>query len=127
MIRPRSGDFIYSQDEVSVIAGALDEAVCKRLLQAARPAPCTLHRAFDLAKDWRSALDQAITLGFKVVLTSGQAATAVAGRDKLKKMKKEAGDQIQIMAGSGVNSKTLPSLLSISFSPIKSLHPLSES
>ncbi|KAK6019904.1 copper homeostasis protein CutC domain protein [Ostertagia ostertagi] len=128
------GDFVYTQDEVSVMledlramklvgvtgfvfgaldsTGALDEVVCKRLLQAARPAPCTLHRAFDLAKDWRSTLDQAITLGFKTVLTSGQAATAIAGRDRLKKIKKEAADQIRIMAGSGVNSKTLPTLLS---------------
>ncbi|PIO75391.1 copper homeostasis protein CutC family protein [Teladorsagia circumcincta] len=134
MLRPRGGDFVYTQDEVSVMledmramkligvtgfvfgaldsTGALDEVVCKRLLQAARPALCTLHRAFDLAKDWRSALDQAITLGFKAVLTSGQAPTAIAGRDRLKKIKKEAGDQIHIMAGSGVNSNTLPTLLS---------------
>ncbi|VDO62732.1 unnamed protein product [Haemonchus placei] len=134
MIRPRGGDFIYTKDEVNVMledlramknigvtgfvfgamdsTGALDVDVCKRLIQAARPSPCTLSRVFDLIKDWRLALKQAIAMGFKTVLTSGQATTAVDGRDRLKKMRDEARDQINIMAGSGVNSKTLPTLLS---------------
>uniref|UniRef100_A0A0K0CZP0 Copper homeostasis protein cutC homolog n=1 Tax=Angiostrongylus cantonensis TaxID=6313 RepID=A0A0K0CZP0_ANGCA len=128
MIRPRSGDFIYTGDEIDVMledlramkgigvagfvfgvlnsSGALDEANCCRLIQAARPLRCTLHRAFDLVKDWKIALDLAAKLGFKTILTrflhffcSGQAVTAMDGVHRLKKIQEAAGDRLQIMAG----------------------------
>ncbi|KAJ1368603.1 hypothetical protein KIN20_029769 [Parelaphostrongylus tenuis] len=136
MIRPRSGDFIYTGDEIDVMLedlramksigvagfvfgvlkqifskGELDESNCSRLIQAARPRHCTLHRAFDLVKDWKTALEQAVKLGFKAILTSGQAETALDGARRLKKIKEAAEDRVQIMAGCGVNSKTLPILM----------------
>ncbi|VDL84399.1 unnamed protein product [Nippostrongylus brasiliensis] len=91
MLRPRGGNFIYTDEEVEVmledlrafkaagvtgfvfgaltLAGELDESVCAVLLRAAKPAPCTLHRAFDLIEDWSGALESAVKLGFKAILT----------------------------------------------------------
>ncbi|RCN51646.1 putative copper homeostasis protein CutC [Ancylostoma caninum] len=134
MLRPRPGDFVYSDDEIQVMhedmrsmkqvgvagfvfgvldgTGALDVDRCERLIQAARPAPCTLHRAFDFVKDWKQTIQDAIKLRFKTILTSGQAATAMDGIIRLKKIRKEASDKINILVGSGVTSKTLPVLLS---------------
>ncbi|KIH43641.1 CutC family protein, partial [Ancylostoma duodenale] len=79
--------------------GALDVARCERLIQAARPAPCTLHRAFDFVKDWKETIQEAIKCGFKTILTSGQAATAMDGIIRLKKIRKEADDKINILVG----------------------------
>ncbi|ETN72813.1 putative copper homeostasis protein CutC [Necator americanus] len=134
MLRPRCGDFIYSDDEFCVMQedlrsmkqigvagfvfgiigsdGALDTVRCKRLIQSALPAPCTLHRTFDLIEDWKKAVKEAISLGFKTILTSGQAPTAMDGLTRLKKIRQEADNKINILVGSGVNSKTLPTLLS---------------
>lgn len=134
MLRPRDGDFLYTTDEVEVMLedlramktlgvggfvfgalgrdGGLEENTCNRLLSAARPLPSTLHRVFDLTKDWRTALNQAVKMGFNAILTSGQADTAVEGSDRLRKICAEAADRIHIIAGSGVNSKTLPFLMS---------------
>ncbi|KJH48800.1 CutC family protein [Dictyocaulus viviparus] len=85
--------------------GRLDEENCKRLIQLARPAHCTLNRAFDLVKDWKTELEQAIKFGFKAILTSGQAETAIVGRERLKKIQEAAGERIHIMA---VVSLSLP-------------------
>src|SRR5579871_2601145 len=101
MIRPRGGDFLYSDDEVDEMEadiaaakaegadgvvfgllkadGHIDVARTAKLIAAARPMAVTFHRAFDLAADPRVAMDALVELGVERLLTSGQHETAMAG------------------------------------------------
>ena len=126
IIRPRGGDFLYNGYEVAcmekdictckrlgadgVVIGALtaegdiDTATCKRLIAAADGMSITFHRAFDMCRNPKEALEQLISLGCHRVLTSGQAATAEAGIPLLKELVEQANGRIIIMPGCGVNS-----------------------
>jgi copper homeostasis protein len=133
MIRPRGGNFEYSRAEVDImrhdiraarsaglaglVFGALtsgdelDVAVLKELLTEADDLPVTLHRAFDLVVDPIRALDQAIDLGFRRILTSGQSASAQKGRDVLEQLASRAGDSIIVMPGRGIDATVVAELL----------------
>lgn len=126
IIRPRGGDFLYNSYEAEsmihdillckelgadgVVIGALtadgdiDTALCKRLIAAADGMSVTFHRAFDMCRDPRQALEGLIAMGCDRVLTSGQAATAEAGIPLLKELVGQAAGRIIIMPGCGVNS-----------------------
>ena len=126
MIRPRAGDFVFSQDDVAtmqtdidaarsaglsgVVLGAthpdgrLDTAILERLVTRASGLGLTLHRAFDLAPDFPAAIDTAIDLGFERILTSGGAPRAIDGRDALRTIIAHAAGRIAIMAGSGITA-----------------------
>lgn len=126
IIRPRGGDFLYNSYEAEsmihdillckelgadgVVIGALtadgdiDTALCKRLIAAADGMSVTFHRAFDMCRDPRQALEELIALGCDRVLTSGQATTAEAGIPLLKELVGQAAGRIIIMPGCGVNS-----------------------
>ena len=125
MIRPRGGDFCYSEDEIlTMIAdieimkeykpagfvfgvlsadGEVDNVNLKRLLNVSSPFPITFHRAFDRCVNPEKALEELITLGIQNVLTSGQFNLAIDGLDNLTKWVKLSNGRIQIMAGSGVS------------------------
>lgn len=137
MIRPRAGGFDWSATEVEameaeiaaisaaglagVVLGAtrtapdgtvtLDLPVMERLMQAARGLDVTLHRCIDLMQDPLTAIDQSAALGVSRILSSGGAATAPEGADRLAAMMAHAGDRITIMPGAGVSAATLPGLL----------------
>jgi len=133
MIRPRAGNFCYSNlDEQAMMAdidavraaglagivvgaakesGALDTAMLYRLLCHAQGLKATLHRVFDLTPDPMTALRQAIDLGFERILTSGQALSAMDGIAMLEKLVCAAGDQISIMPGSGVHAENAVAIL----------------
>lgn len=126
IIRPRGGDFLYNEHEIAcmehdirtcrrldadgVVIGALtadgdiDTATCERLIKAAEGMSVTFHRAFDMCRDPRKALEDIIALGCHRILTSGQAATAEEGVQQLKELIKQADGRIIIMPGCGVNS-----------------------
>ncbi len=126
IIRPRGGDFLYNEHEADcmeqdirtcrqlgadgVVIGALtadgdiDTALCKRLIDAAKGMSITFHRAFDMCRDPKRALEELIAIGCDRVLTSGQAATAEAGLPLLKELVQQAAGRISIMPGCGVNS-----------------------
>lgn len=126
IIRPRGGDFLYNEHEAAcmeqdirtcrqlgadgVVIGALtadgdiDTALCKRLIDAAKGMSITFHRAFDMCRDPKRALEELIAIGCDRVLTSGQAATAEAGLSLLKELVQQAAGRISIMPGCGVNS-----------------------
>ena len=126
MIRPRGGDFCYSQSEILIINndilsikklnpsgfvfgalkpnGRLDIELCENVISWANPLPVTFHRAFDQCLNPFEVLCQLIELGFERILTSGQNNNAKDGLELLSKLTKIAGDQIQIMAGAGVNA-----------------------
>jgi copper homeostasis protein len=125
MIRPRGGDFLYSGVEFAqmrheigfanesgadgVVFGILtpdgdvDVERTRELVSLAAPMECTFHRAFDVTRDWRQALEDVISTGCRRILTSGQMATAPAGIDTIREMVRAADGRIEIMAGSGVN------------------------
>jgi len=124
MIRPRGGDFCYSNTEFEqmhhdiefakscgadgVVLGALQPnghvniIRTRELAQHASPLKVTFHRAFDLTVDPFRALDDIVVCGCCRILTSGQKATAVEGIDTIRKLVTYSAGRIDIMAGSGV-------------------------
>ncbi|MDX3925100.1 MAG: copper homeostasis protein CutC [Shinella sp.] len=119
IIRPRGGDFLYSQAEFETMRediralrsegasgvvigcltadGRIDEERTKALVEAARPMSVTCHRAFDMARDAGEALEALIRCGVDRVLTSGQRDTAAEGLDILKMVNDQAAGRIVIM------------------------------
>lgn len=86
------GDFFVSE-------GNIDEQACASVIRLAKPLPVTLHRAIDHSKDWQTALETAIGLGFSRVLSSGQATTAVEGMAVLSEMVAKATGRIGVIVG----------------------------
>lgn len=141
MIRPRSGDFVFTAAEVAVMLadiaaaraaglagvvlgasrpdGRLDDAILGTLATAAAGLDLTLHRAVDLVPDLAPAIDQAVGLGFHRILTSGQAATAAEGRIGLGRCFEIAKGRIVIMPGSGISADTVDALWGL---PLTDVH-----
>jgi copper homeostasis protein len=134
MIRPRSGGFDFSAAEVAVmrsdiaaaraaglagvVLGAtrgagLDRAMLADLVAAAQGLDLTLHRAVDLCDDVEAAVEAAIALGFRRILSSGGASTALGGRARLAAMIAAARGRIAIMPGSGLSAETVGGLHSL--------------
>ena len=133
MIRPRAGNFIYSQREVDTMVhdiyfaasagmsgvvfgaslddGSLDAEILKALADAVGSMPRTLHRAFDLVPDIGEAVELAVACGFERILTSGRAITAPEGIADLTEAIRIAGKRISIMPGAGVTLATVDGLL----------------
>ncbi len=129
IIRPRGGDFLYSAMEQEtmlrdvqmakqigvdgVVFGALtadgdvDLPFMQRLMAEAKGLSVTFHRAFDMCRDPRRALEEIIGLGIDRILTSGQQATAEVGIPLLKELVAQAADRIIIMPGCGVNADNI--------------------
>ena len=132
MIRPRGGNFVYSDAEFEqmkqeikeykklkvdgFVFGILnkDNSINvernKELVFLARPLPCTFHRAFDVVTDVYSSLETVIDCGFKTILTSGQEPNVVEGISVLEQLAKKAGNRIVIMPGGGVRSSNITML-----------------
>lgn len=92
--------------------GDIDIATCRRLVSAAKetaarlrhPAPnITFHRAFDVCRDPRAALEDVIALGCDCLLTSGMETTAEKGIGMLRQLSEQASGRIKIIAGAGVH------------------------
>lgn len=133
MIRPRGGDFVYSETEFNEMkssliqfkeAGAngfvfgildanrkLDIARNKQLLDLADGLPCTFHKAFDEVVEPFIALQQLIDLGFDNILTCGQEATAMLGLPILKQLLQRSKNKINIMVGGSVRSSNIRALM----------------
>jgi len=130
MIRPRGGDFHYSNSELKlikkeisiakklgakgVVMGCLNENdelafENQTLIHHAKSIgmEVTFHRAFDLIENKREAIQLLISWGVKRVLTSGGGRTAMEGLDIIQDLQKKFGDQIEIMAGSGIRSNNI--------------------
>ena len=132
MIRPRAGDFVWSEADLrmmeaeiaavraaglsGVVLGAslpdlrLDALGLKRLVAAAAGLDLTLHRCFDLVPDPAEALETAIALGFRRVLTSGGEKTVAEGLDRLTALVAQGAGRISVMPGSGVAPALAPKL-----------------
>jgi copper homeostasis protein len=125
MIRPRGGDFSFTEDDLDVmrrdidamkrvgahgiVSGALETSrainrdATKSLLEAAAPLPFTFHRAFDLAPELERALGVLCRLGVHRVLTSGGASTALVGAGAIARLARQAGETV-IIAGGGIRA-----------------------
>ncbi len=123
-VRPRSGDFVYSDEEIElmgadiamlpnfeaggIVIGALtpdgdiDMEACRKILRFNRGMDITFHRAFDMVRDPFRALDDVISLGCSRILTSGLARNAEEGIPMLRSLVEKAAGRISIMPGGGV-------------------------
>lgn len=132
LLRPRFGDFCYSEYECGVIKreveqfreagadgvvigmlcpdGALDVRRMEALVKLAGNMSVTLHRAFDMCREPQEALRQAKELGIHTILTSGQRGSVMEGADLLRSLIKETGETIDIMPGGGVTAENIASL-----------------
>ena len=132
IIRPRGGDFLYSDLEVERMAA--DIAVCRELgvdgvvfgclkadgtidveknrylMDCSRWMSTTCHRAFDRAVNPEKALEDIIDLGFDRILTSGQQPKAIQGAELLARLNRQADGRIILMAGSGVTEQNIREL-----------------
>ena len=136
MIRPRAGNFVYSERELETMeadidavremgltgvvfgasrddgSGRLDEIGLTRLAKRAQGLGKTLHRCFDLVPDLGEAVELAISLGFDRILTSGRAPAAIPdGLEDLSEMVRLAERRISIMPGAGIRAENLPILM----------------
>ncbi len=129
IIRPRGGDFCYSDLEFSVMQhditqakqlgangvvigllnrdGTIDKPHTATLIALARPMSVTFHRAFDMATEPQQALEDLIDLGVDRLLTSGQESSALEGLDLIAALVQQAAGRISIMPGGGINERNL--------------------
>jgi len=129
LIRPRPGDFHYDAQETDIMLrdiescrqlgcdgvvigaleadGAVDVPLCRELVAAAGPLGITFHRAFDAACDLPAAMEQIIGLGCHRILSSGGAASAMAGSPMLRQLAPQAAGRIRLMAGAGLDAANI--------------------
>lgn len=134
MIRPRGGDFTYSDAEFEqmktdlaalktlnvdgFVFGILDEndkvnvEQNKTLVDLALPLPCTFHRAFDRASDLADSLEKVIECGFTTILTSGQKPNVSEGKENLQKLVHLSDGRIEILVGGGLRSSNIKEIRS---------------
>lgn len=133
LVRPRTGDFLYTDDELDVMRrdieqvkslgvegvalgaltadGDVDVERLRSLVELARPMSVTFHRAFDFARDRVEALDALLTLGIDRLLTSGGAATAAEGASSIAALVQAVGDRMAVMAGGSITPGTVGALV----------------
>lgn len=133
MVRPRGGDFIYTELEVAAMLadlklfkslgadgfvfgallpnGTVDTSICNKLLAVAQSVPCTFHRAFDITPNLENALETLVELGFRRVLTSGGKSSACSAIDSLQKLLHQAKNRIIVMPGGGLQAECIRPLM----------------
>lgn len=142
IIRPRGGDFYYTPEEIEIMKE--DIKVCKNLgvkgvvigalnrdntinyeaiqdmITLAKPMSVTFHKAIDELKDPVSEVKKLAKIGVNRILTSGTKETALEGKKILKKMIKEAGDEIIIIVAGKVTKENLDEISTLI--PTKEYH-----
>ncbi len=133
MIRPRGGDFLYSDEEFEVMKadigtakslgadgvvlgiltsdGKIDLDRSRELVKLAHPMKVTCHRAFDMTDDPFTALESCVATGFDRILTSGQQSGVGKGMDLLAQLVAKAASRIVIMPGAGVSEDNVTQLV----------------
>lgn len=129
IIRPREGDFVYSQQELNemikyiqwckdlkmdgLVFGCLtshhtiDIPACKKLIEQAYPLALTFHRAVDSCHNLVEALQNISDLGFNRVLSSGGKSSALEGKEDLARLNQQFGTKLIVMPGGGIRSENL--------------------
>ena len=132
MIRPRGGNFVCSEAELEQMKSEI-EAIKKLgvngfvfgvlkddktinleqnkvLVELAKPFPCSFHRAFDAVLNYEQALEDVISCGFSIILTSGTFPNVMEGKEVLKQLVIQAKNRIEIMPGGGLRSTNISEL-----------------
>ncbi len=134
MIRPRGGDFFYSENEFSIMKedikvakelglngvvlgllktdGCVDVIRTKELVEYSRPMEVTFHRAIDMTPSLEDALEDIIKTGADRILTSGGKQKAEFGIDIVAQLVEKADGRIVVMVGSGVNDENISKMIS---------------
>ena len=129
LVRPRFGDFLYTKQELHIIAkeidmfrkagaegivigcltpdGSLDCEAMHFLIDYAGQMTVTLHRAFDMSKDPFQTLELAKELGIHTILTSGCQASCLDGIDLLRQLDEKSNGEITLMAGAGIQESSV--------------------
>ncbi|GEL95889.1 copper homeostasis protein CutC [Cellulomonas composti] len=135
LVRPRPGGFVYDETDLDVQVrdvraavaagaagvvvgalgadGAVDRRAVERLVAAAAGREVTFHRALDVVGDLPGAVDDLVGLGVARVLTSGGAARAADGNDRLRTTIERADGRLQVMAGGGVRVGDVAALVGL--------------
>lgn len=133
IIRPRAGDFCYSDDEfrimrrdiavakaagaTGIVLGILRSTGCidinrtLELVHLCRPLSATFHRAFDMTVDLHHALDDACKTGVDRILTSGGAATCVEGLENLAALVKSSQGRVRIIAAGNIRAHNVRKII----------------
>ena len=132
LIRPREGDFVYSEEELRVMerdieaalpyvdaivsgamtpAGTVDEVATRRLVERSQGVSFTFHRAFDQSQNPLKALETIQSLGCARILTSGTRETAEAGIPIIRQLVERAAGAITILPGGGVTASNIKRIL----------------
>ena len=132
LIRPREGDFVYSEEELRVMerdieaalpyadaivsgamtpAGTVDEVATRRLLERSQGVSFTFHRAFDQSQNPLKALETIQSLGCARILTSGTRETAESGIPIIRQLVERAAGAITILPGGGVTASNIKRIL----------------
>jgi copper homeostasis protein len=133
IIRPRGGDFLYTDKEFQVMQndlmackqlgfkgavigllkadGSIDTKRTAALVQAAGNMEISFHRAFDRCKDPHKGLEELIEVGCKRVLTSGQVPNVGNAIPMVQQLVEQANDRIIILPGSGVRAANIASIV----------------
>lgn len=133
MVRPRAGNYVYTPLELSVMLqdaqllldagaagivvgcldgnGEVDFRPCKQLAAVAGESDVVFHRAFDQVTDRFTALETLIDLGFKRVLTSGGAKTALEGARQIRALVEQADGRIEILPAGGIREHNVEAVI----------------
>jgi copper homeostasis protein len=133
MIRPRGGDFLYTDAEFASMQhdiriakelgadgivlgllrpdGTVDVERTRQLVELAKPLPVTFHRAIDVSRDLLEALEDVISAGAARVLTSGGQPSVVDGAAMVARMVEVAKNRIIVMPGCGIRPDNVLSIL----------------
>jgi copper homeostasis protein len=136
MIRPRGGDFNYSDAEFNAMKSSIlelkntgidgfvfgiltqnskvDFLRNSELVALAKPLPCSFHRAIDYTDAYFEAIENCINIGFKTILTSGHQLKIELGIETVQEAIIRFGNQIQIMPGGGLRSTNALKIKAIS-------------
>lgn len=132
LIRPREGDFVYSEEELRVMerdieaalpyadaivsgamtpTGTVDEVATRRLLERSQGVSFTFHRAFDQSQSPLEDMERICALGCARILTSGTRETAEAGIPIIRQLVERAAGAITILPGGGVTASNIKRIL----------------